>query len=54
MAGKVRLMQRNWIGRSEGLLIRFKLDAATSPGGEDELPITRPDRTPCSGQSSWQ
>jgi leucyl-tRNA synthetase len=42
---KVRLMQRNWIGRSEGLLIRFKLDPATSPGGEDELPIytTRPD-----------
>jgi leucyl-tRNA synthetase len=24
---KVRLMQRNWIGRSEGLLVRFALDA---------------------------
>lgn len=42
---KVRLMQRNWIGRSEGLLIRFALDQATSPAGESELKIftTRPD-----------
>ncbi len=42
---KVRLMQRNWIGRSEGLLIRFALDAATTPAGETELKIftTRPD-----------
>src|ERR1700678_1716935 len=36
---KVRLMQRNWIGRSEGLLIRFALDAATTPDGESELKI---------------
>ena len=42
---KVRLMQRNWIGRSEGLLIRFTLDPATTPTGETELKIftTRPD-----------
>ncbi|HEY4921293.1 MAG TPA: leucine--tRNA ligase [Xanthobacteraceae bacterium] len=42
---KVRVMQKNWIGRSEGLLIRFALDAKTAPGGEDELEIytTRPD-----------
>ena len=42
---KVRLMQRNWIGRSEGLLIRFALDSATTPNGESELKIftTRPD-----------
>jgi leucyl-tRNA synthetase len=47
---KVRLMQRNWIGRSEGLLIRFALDPATAPKnsegrGESELKIftTRPD-----------
>ena len=42
---KVRLMQRNWIGRSEGLLIRFALDPATAPGGENELKVftTRPD-----------
>jgi leucyl-tRNA synthetase len=42
---KVRLMQRNWIGRSEGLLIRFALDVATTPAGETELKIftTRPD-----------
>ena len=38
-------MQRNWIGRSEGLLLRFALDAATTPAGEAELKIftTRPD-----------
>ncbi|WP_050425369.1 leucine--tRNA ligase [Bradyrhizobium tropiciagri] len=42
---KVRLMQRNWIGRSEGVLIRFALDPATTPAGESELKIftTRPD-----------
>jgi len=42
---KVRLMQRNWIGRSEGLLIRFALDPKTTPAGESELKIftTRPD-----------
>jgi leucyl-tRNA synthetase len=42
---KVRLMQRNWIGRSEGLLIRFALDVATTPAGESEIRIftTRPD-----------
>ena len=28
---KVRLMQKNWIGRSEGLLVRFALDRATAP-----------------------
>ncbi len=36
---KVRLMQRNWIGRSEGLLVRFALDPATAPNGETELKI---------------
>src|SRR2546421_792320 len=36
---KVRLMQRNWIGRSEGLLIRFALDPKTAPAGETELKI---------------
>jgi len=42
---KVRLMQKNWIGRSEGLLVRFALDPKTAPNGEDELEIytTRPD-----------
>ncbi|MCB1452654.1 MAG: leucine--tRNA ligase, partial [Rhizobiaceae bacterium] len=42
---KVRLMQRNWIGRSEGLLVRWPLDVDTVPGGESELEIytTRPD-----------
>src|ERR1700737_3181158 len=36
---KVRLMQRNWIGRSEGMLIRFALDPVTAPNGESELKI---------------
>jgi leucyl-tRNA synthetase len=38
-------MQRNWIGRSEGLLVRFALDTATTPAGESELKVftTRPD-----------
>ena len=42
---KVRLMQRNWIGRSEGLQLRWKLDPATAPDGETELEVytTRPD-----------
>ena len=42
---KVRLMQKNWIGRSEGLLVRFALDPATAPNRESELEVftTRPD-----------
>jgi leucyl-tRNA synthetase len=36
---KVRVMQRNWIGRSEGLLIRFALDPRTTPNGEAELDV---------------
>jgi leucyl-tRNA synthetase len=42
---KVRLMQKNWIGRSEGLLIRFALEQKTTPSGETELEVftTRPD-----------
>ncbi len=42
---KVRVMQENWIGRSEGLQIRWALDAKTAPAGFSELEIytTRPD-----------
>jgi len=42
---KVRLMQKNWIGRSEGLLIRFALEQKSTPSGETELDVftTRPD-----------
>jgi leucyl-tRNA synthetase len=42
---KVRLMQENWIGRSEGLLIRWALESATAPKGATELEVftTRPD-----------
>ncbi|MBO9621912.1 MAG: leucine--tRNA ligase [Sphingomonas sp.] len=36
---KVKLMQENWIGKSEGLQFRFKL----STGGEVEVFTTRPD-----------
>src|SRR5205807_10057851 len=42
---KVRVMQKNWIGRSDGLLVRFALDPGTAPDGETELEVftTRPD-----------
>ena len=42
---KVRLMQKNWIGRSEGLTIRWALDTATAPDGFREIAAytTRPD-----------
>src|SRR6266545_3510691 len=41
---KVRIMQRNWIGRSEGLLVRFALDPkslreVSTPNRESELEI---------------
>ena len=31
---KVRTMQRNWIGRSEGTLVDFKLDGPAGPAGD--------------------
>jgi leucyl-tRNA synthetase len=42
---KVRLMQKNWIGRSEGLLVRFALEPGTAPAVAKELEVftTRPD-----------
>ncbi len=47
---KVRLMQRNWIGRSEGMLVRFAIDPASrgalaeeSGARELEIYTTRPD-----------
>src|SRR6202158_5439312 len=36
---KVRLMQKNWIGKSEGLVVRFMLDQTTTPNGESELEV---------------
>jgi leucyl-tRNA synthetase len=41
---KVRTMQRNWIGRSEGMSVRFALDPETlpegsAPSGERELKV---------------
>ncbi len=42
---KVRTMQQNWIGRSEGLSVRFALNPATTPNSDTALDIytTRPD-----------
>lgn len=42
---KVRLMQKNWIGRSEGLTIRWEIVPETAPAGETEVVVytTRPD-----------
>jgi leucyl-tRNA synthetase len=36
---KVRLMQKNWIGRSEGLLVRFALAAKNAPKGFDGVEV---------------
>jgi len=42
---KVRLMQKNWIGRSEGLLVRWQLANATPVEGHSDVTVytTRPD-----------
>ena len=49
---KVRVMQRNWIGRSEGLLVRFALDPKTTPnGGERARHLHHPARHACSARS---
>ncbi|MBY2995257.1 leucine--tRNA ligase [Rhizobium leguminosarum] len=42
---KVRLMQKNWIGRSEGLTIRWEIVPESAPAGESEVTVytTRPD-----------
>jgi leucyl-tRNA synthetase len=40
---KVRLMQKNWIGRSEGLLVRFALESNALGQSEVEVYTTRPD-----------
>jgi len=42
---KVRTMQRNWIGKSEGMLIRWEAVPDTAPDGISELEVytTRPD-----------
>ncbi len=40
---KVRLMQQNWIGRSEGLLIRFQLEKPSAGRCTLDVYTTRPD-----------
>ena len=40
---KVRLMQQNWIGRSEGLLIRFQMEKPSASRSTLEVYTTRPD-----------
>ena len=42
---KVRLMQANWIGRSEGLLLKFETAPGTGPQGFETIEVftTRPD-----------
>ena len=56
---KVRLMQKNWIGRSEGLSVRFVIDPATlgalkGEAGPANSTSIRPARTRCSARSSWR
>ena len=52
---KVRLMQKNWIGRSEGLLVRFTLDAAhhAQPARASSR-SSPPAPTPCSARAFWR
>ncbi|SIN60127.1 leucyl-tRNA synthetase [Parasphingorhabdus marina DSM 22363] len=40
---KVRMMQENWIGRSQGLTFRFQLDQPVGEFGDIEVFSTRPD-----------
>ncbi|ASW04929.1 leucine--tRNA ligase [Rhizobium sp. 11515TR] len=42
---KVRLMQKNWIGRSEGLTVRWEIVPETAPNSDREIVVytTRPD-----------
>ena len=42
---KVRVMQKNWIGRSEGMTIRWEIAEGTAPAGSREVTVytTRPD-----------
>ena len=40
---KVRLMQKNWIGRSEGARVFFELENAPGDNGKLEIFTTRPD-----------
>ncbi len=42
---KVRIMQKNWIGKSEGALVRFELDEENRPDGFFQIEVftTRPD-----------
>ena len=51
---KVRIMQRNWIGRSEGLFIRFALDPKTTPAARPNSTSSPRGRTRCSVRSSWR
>src|SRR5205814_9260123 len=37
---KVRTMQRNWIGRSEGTLVDFRLDGPAGPAGSSMSLLT--------------
>ncbi len=50
---KVRLMQENWIGKSTGAYVRFKL-ANGQPGRDDRLTIFTTRRTRCSAPRSWR
>lgn len=51
---KVRLMQKNWIGRSEGLTIRWEIVPETAPAGESEVTVYTTGRTRSSAPPSWQ
>ena len=51
---KVRIMQQNWIGRSEGLLIRWPLDRPPRLPARPSSRSTPPGPTPFSAPRSWR
>ena len=51
---KVRLMQANWIGRSEGLALRFELDPAPASHRAARSKSTRQGPTRYSAPSFWR
>ena len=51
---KVRLMQANWIGRSEGLLIRFEVAKARARRPRHRSRCSPRGPTRCSARASWR
>ena len=51
---KVRLMQRNWIGKSEGMRVRFPFAGEAPSGLRRRSRSSPPATTRCSARASWR